>query len=108
MQIECAYCHKNITPTKEHVFPNFFYKTLNLKDTNSSYISFNAGTNKVIKKELFVTDVCDRCNNIELSKLDNYFSKIAQQLLFLEDTNTPWIEYTSTTADSSKPSIWSI
>jgi hypothetical protein len=86
LQIECAYCHKNITPTKEHVFPNSFYKTLNLKDTNSSYISFNAGTNKVIKKELFVTDVCDRCNNIELSKLDNYFSKIAQQLLFSEDS----------------------
>lgn len=86
MQIDCAYCYKNTTPTKEHVFPNFFYKNLNLKDTNSSYVSFNSGTNKVTKKELFVSDVCDECNNIKLSELDNHFSKIAQQLLFSENS----------------------
>lgn len=63
----CAYCFKNETVTREHIFP---------AGVISKYKSLIATNDKVdfgFRGDLTIKDVCARCNNGPLSQLDTYF-----------------------------------
>jgi hypothetical protein len=67
----CAFCGKETTLTKEHVFPDCFQKTFEpITPTTTP-----AGE-KAILSALEVRDVCAPCNNGPLSQLDTYFCNL--------------------------------
>ena len=67
----CAFCGKETTLTKEHVFPDCFQKTFEpITPTTTP-----AGE-KAILGALEVRDVCASCNSGPLSWLDTYFCKL--------------------------------
>lgn len=73
--IRCEYCNKEFEDlTKEHVFPDFFYEILGLKDNQVKYLSYNESLGISNRKELFIKKVCSTCNNKKLSNLDTEFS----------------------------------
>lgn len=79
---KCKYCDiKYNELTKEHIFPNFFYELLGLKDNSIKYLSFNESFNIFNRKELFIKDVCSNCNNNILSKLDIEFSLLIKNYI---------------------------
>jgi len=79
--ISCAYCNNKINLTKEHIFPSFVYKKLNLKNNSVEYLTFDDNSGLVKKKkELFIKKVCKKCNNEKLSRLDSNFENIINKL----------------------------
>ena len=66
----CAYCFKKEKLTREHVIPKFLYNFM--KSCGGNQSGFNIKSNNIIKSEVTIKDVCCKCNNSELSKLDNY------------------------------------
>ena len=66
----CAYCKSNAKLTREHVFPQFIIK----KETDM--LSFSEKAAKIRKMELTTKDVCAKCNNEELSRLDDYICRL--------------------------------
>jgi hypothetical protein len=77
---KCAYCGAGSNLTNEHVFPECFRKTFEAITAAKTPTG-----DKAIPSALEIHDVCARCNNGPLSKLDTYlcainleyFSKIA-------------------------------
>jgi hypothetical protein len=75
----CAYCGRISALTNEHVFPECFRKTF-----EAISIAKTPSGDRAIYSALEIHDVCARCNNGPLSKLDtylctlndNYFSNI--------------------------------
>ena len=67
----CAYCN-NIFPklTKEHIWPNNI-----LKHTNYT-IRYSERAGKIFSGDMTIKDVCARCNNGPLSKLDTYADEL--------------------------------
>src|SRR3989304_9350062 len=72
----CAYCKEDKKLTREHVWPNCVLK-------RRKYITahFSVKSEKVHGADYIVKDVCEECNNIILSKLDNYFCQLYDQYL---------------------------
>lgn len=86
----CAYCGEDRVLTKEHVWPSSLIRkyTDGLKVYNTRKNNFYIG-DPVIK------DVCEKCNNITLSKLDSYLSSLYDQYFFkiLSPGDSVEIEY---------------
>ncbi|MFK4292939.1 hypothetical protein [Bacillus sp. RC250] len=68
----CAYCGKKGNMSKEHVLPSWLYEAT--KSQNLQLLQ--AQPKKFLKVQQTKKDVCETCNNIALSKLDNYAKKL--------------------------------
>ena len=91
---KCEYCNKKYEKlTKEHIFPNFFYEILGLKNNKISYLSFNESHDISNRKELFIKKVCSECNNKILSQLDIEFASLIKPFLLNNTFNTKNIDY---------------
>ncbi|MCK3828252.1 hypothetical protein [Pseudomonas sp. W2Aug9] len=66
----CSYCASAEKLTKEHIWPK------SLIERNSDFLTYNKATNSFYKGEAVIKDVCARCNNGALSKLDEYLAKL--------------------------------
>jgi hypothetical protein len=60
----CAYCDAPPPLTKEHIWPNGFLKR------GDFGVKFSAKANTTFAGDLNISDVCARCNNGPLSRLD--------------------------------------
>lgn len=92
--VKCEYCNKEYDNlTNEHIFPNFFYEILGLKNNKVKYLSFNESFNISSRKELFIKKVCATCNNIVLSKLDIEFASLIKPFILNDTFSTENIDY---------------
>jgi hypothetical protein len=66
---KCAYCGRQVALTKEHIWPK------NLISRNEMTHAYNPKTGKLYQSEPVIRDVCEPCNSIKLSKLDNYLAE---------------------------------
>jgi hypothetical protein len=71
MSQSCAYCGDVAELTREHVVPNFIYKSNPL-----GKFGYNPRADAFINWEAQVKDVCARCNNQHLSVLDSYLKYV--------------------------------
>ncbi len=67
MSKSCAYCGEAGPFTKEHIFPAFLYNIL-----LAQKFGYQPQSDKFITSEPTIKDVCSKCNNGNLSKLDAY------------------------------------
>ncbi|EKF9975245.1 hypothetical protein G6329_17405 [Vibrio cholerae] len=67
----CAFCDLDKKLTREHVFPDFIEKK---REKEGLY--YSACTKKYLSSAPVVKDVCEECNNVHLSNLDNYASML--------------------------------
>lgn len=67
----CAYCGSGDNLTNEHVFPDCFQKTFEPITPTRTPTG-----EKAILTALEIHDVCDRCNNGPLSRLDTYLCEL--------------------------------
>lgn len=70
----CAYCKQETIPTREHVIPAFLYKFQ--KEFESKVVGWNEVAEKMVGGEQTVRDVCQVCNGLKLSPLDDYGKKL--------------------------------
>lgn len=66
---KCAYCGRQVALTKEHIWPK------NLISRNEMTHAYNPKTEKFHQSEPVIRDVCEPCNSIKLSQLDNYLAE---------------------------------
>ena len=66
----CAYCGKGSTLTKEHIWPRC------LIEKYENLLTYSKRKDSLYEGEPTIKDVCERCNNVVLSKLDSYLSSI--------------------------------
>lgn len=72
----CAYCDKANTLTREHVIPNWF------RQKSNDLTTFNASAHRThLKGDIIVKDVCQACNNNQLSALDAYAKSLYEKSL---------------------------
>ena len=88
--MNCSYCGNNTNLTLEHIFPDSFYKHLNLKKTKEFEI-YDIKSHKYSQKELKIKDVCDTCNNVILSSYDKSFIPIFNDII--QNNNILQIDY---------------
>ena len=62
----CAFCSKSGVQTREHIWPKW------LHDAGNYSLKYHRGPDKVIPSEHVIRDVCQECNNGQLSALDAY------------------------------------
>lgn len=67
MSTSCAYCGNAAELTREHIVPSFLYKANPL-----AKFGYNLKADRFITWEAQIKDVCSRCNNDYLSKVDGY------------------------------------
>ena len=68
---KCAYCDVKTKLTKEHIWPKCMISRM--PELTFRYIG---SQEKFVTSELVVSDVCSKCNNEKLSKLDSYFCSL--------------------------------
>lgn len=69
----CSYCNGQVSLTKEHIWPrSLITKYEGLKTYNPRINAFYNG-------EAVIKDVCATCNNVHLSKLDNYMGDLHEK-----------------------------
>jgi hypothetical protein len=68
---KCAYCDTKTKLTKEHIWP----KCLITRMPNLTF-RYIGGQDKYVTSELVISDVCSKCNNEKLSKLDSHFCSL--------------------------------
>ncbi|MGB6212076.1 hypothetical protein [Pseudomonas mandelii] len=78
----CAYCKQETTPTREHVIPAFLYRFQ--KELESNVVGWNEVAEKMIGGEQTVRDVCQICNGLKLSLLDDYGKKLLTENCILK------------------------
>tara|TARA_A200000113_G_C8842795_1_gene347503 strand:+ start:69 stop:1295 length:1227 start_codon:yes stop_codon:yes gene_type:complete len=64
----CAYCNQSGKLTKEHIIPDWFIR----EHSSSEAVSYLKKADIKFVPAGTVKDVCENCNNISLSKLDQY------------------------------------
>jgi len=71
----CAYCDATGDLTNEHVVPDFYHKafgeTISIVKTQAE--------EKAIPNPQEIKDVCANCNNVALSRLDNYLAALTDK-----------------------------
>jgi hypothetical protein len=72
----CAFCDKEKPLTKEHVWPSGFIDRVG---RNSAH--YSPKSDKVHGGDYIVRDVCQECNNVHLSPLDDYFCDLYDEIL---------------------------
>ena len=73
----CAYCGKDSVPTKEHIWPKC------LIEKYESLLTYSKRRNALYTGEPTIKDVCQHCNNVILSKLDEYLSQVFYRHFYL-------------------------
>lgn len=68
---KCAYCDTKTKLTKEHIWPKCMITRM--PELTFRYIG---SQDKFVTSELVISDVCSKCNNEKLSKLDSYFCSL--------------------------------
>lgn len=68
---KCAYCDIKTKLTKEHIWPKCIIKRI--PELTFRYVG---SQEKFVRSELVISDVCSKCNNEKLSKLDSYFCSL--------------------------------
>lgn len=69
---KCAYCNNvKAKLTKEHIWPKCIITRM--PELEFRYIG---SQEKFVTSELVISDVCSKCNNEKLSKLDSYFCSL--------------------------------
>lgn len=68
---KCAYCDIETKLTKEHIWPKCMISRM--PELTFRYIG---SQEKFVTSELVISDVCPKCNNEKLSKLDLYFCSL--------------------------------
>src|SRR5687768_9028052 len=63
----CAYCSKEADLTREHIVPKFLYEQHPL-----AKFGYNFKADTFLSWEAQIKDVCQKCNNDLLSKVDAY------------------------------------
>jgi hypothetical protein len=63
----CAYCGGIGPFSREHIFPQFLYRA-----NPGTDFGYNLRRDEMVRGETTVRDVCPRCNNGPLSRLDDY------------------------------------
>jgi hypothetical protein len=71
---KCAYCGNEGKMTREHVIPSFLYEFQ--RTFEKAMIGWNESAEKMLSDEAKIKDVCLKCNNENLSSLDNGGKKI--------------------------------
>ncbi|MGL4866975.1 MAG: hypothetical protein ACRC4T_28095 [Cetobacterium sp.] len=74
---KCSYCGDKTKLTKEHIIPKGFIKKM---DTKNRITFSDKSDERVTKGELLIKDVCQKCNNGELSILDSYALTLISEL----------------------------
>lgn len=77
----CAYCKKQESPTREHLWPTSLHSRLvaaNGKNENAFWL---ARLKKFLVNEPVIKDVCEYCNNVTLSQLDAYICDLFDSTL---------------------------
>jgi hypothetical protein len=74
VQVICAYCKQETIPTREHVIPAFLYRFQ--KEFDSKVVGWNEMAERMVGGEQTVRDVCQTCNGLKLSPLDDYGKKL--------------------------------
>lgn len=83
----CAYCNQPATLTKEHLWPASLHKRLYTANQQSQNYFWLSRLQRDISSEPKIRDVCADCNNVTLSKLDNYICNL------FDDTLVNLVEY---------------
>ncbi len=66
MPKQCAYCGRTGDLTREHIWPDWLLR-------RTAYMrAYSARAGKIVGREQTIGDVCGRCNNIHLGRLDAY------------------------------------
>lgn len=76
MAQSCAYCGDSGRITKEHLWPASLHRRLQAANGNPGNLFWLRRTNAEFAGEPTVKDVCDRCNNGALSRLDAYICEM--------------------------------
>lgn len=84
----CVYCEKDKKLTREHVFPDYFERK-----TEAEGLYYSGSAEKYIANAPVVKDVCAECNNVKLSKIDDYSSSIYDKYLKHEISSIVTIQY---------------
>ena len=71
--MKCAYCDYVGIMSREHIIPKGFIEHMNMEEQS---VWFDKAPIRLFRGELTIKDVCEKCNNIELSKLDEYALKL--------------------------------
>lgn len=67
----CSYCNETGNLTKEHIWPSNLIRKYETK-----LAAYNKKLDKLVYSDPVIKDVCERCNNQNLSKLDDYLSSL--------------------------------
>src|SRR5260370_41732919 len=68
----CAYCGAPGPLTREHLWPAALHLRRLVADGDDRSLFWLRRTGNAIPSEVKIRDVCAKCNNIQLSALDNY------------------------------------
>ena len=68
----CAFCSKNGSLTKEHLWPAALHKRLQNARGDTENLFYLLKLESEILAEPTIKDVCSNCNNVLLSELDSY------------------------------------
>ena len=72
----CEYCRQPATLTKEHLWPASLHKRLYTANQQAKKSFWLSRLQRDIPSEPQIRDVCAPCNNVTLSKLDDYICKL--------------------------------
>jgi hypothetical protein len=68
----CAYCRQKKFLTLEHLWPKAIHRRLVAANQWKNPVAWLARLQQNIQSEPQIRDVCEHCNNVVLSKLDDY------------------------------------
>ncbi|HCM0916297.1 TPA: hypothetical protein N2817_004507 [Vibrio parahaemolyticus] len=72
----CAFCGSSGDLSREHIFPNGV-----IRKYEKEMLSINDKSDRTFKSDLVVKDVCESCNNGELSQIDAPFVALYEQYM---------------------------
>jgi hypothetical protein len=73
---ECAFCGEMAALTREHLWPSGLHRRLQAVNRQTETSMWLRRADKELASEPIVKDVCATCNNITLSKLDDYICEL--------------------------------
>lgn len=77
----CAYCRQPGMMTQEHLWPACLHRRNFEANDQTEKLFFLARFNKDVSREPRIRDVCATCNNVVLSKLDDYICQLFDRTL---------------------------
>ena len=78
---KCAFCGETAALTKEHLWPGGLHRRLQAVNAQTETSIWLRRVDRELPSEPLVKDVCAACNNVTLSKLDDYVCELFDQQL---------------------------